>query len=111
LEGSDINHAMIVLADEATALLHGRDCLEQMHETVETMSKGEGESTDGLPRIFVTVSDFMGDGVRPCRSVYMDLKLGDKVEKMLDDSLLEVVPKLGDMMITDETAVLPTCQL
>jgi tyrosyl-tRNA synthetase len=77
LEGSNTNHAKIVLADEATALLHGTDCLEQMHETVETMSKGEGESTDGLPRIFVTVSDFMGDGVHPCRSVY-GIEISDK---------------------------------
>jgi tyrosyl-tRNA synthetase len=64
LEGSEINKAKIVLADEATAMLHGRDCLPQIHETIENMFKGGGESTDGLPRVFVSAADLEGDGKR-----------------------------------------------
>ena len=68
--GKDINKAKIVLADEATALLHGRECLAAIHETVEQMFKsksknGGGGSTESLPRIFVTADDLAaGDGIR-----------------------------------------------
>mmetsp|Transcript_9476 Transcript_9476/g.14002 ORF Transcript_9476/g.14002 Transcript_9476/m.14002 type:complete len:531 (+) Transcript_9476:122-1714(+) len=69
-KGADINKAKIVLADEATALLHGRDCLETIHETVDSMFKSKGgakgkiESTEGLPRIFITKDDLSGEGMR-----------------------------------------------
>jgi len=53
LEGAGINEAKIVLADEATALLHGRDCLPVIHETIKNMFSGDGVSTEGLPRVFV----------------------------------------------------------
>jgi tyrosyl-tRNA synthetase len=55
-EGADINKAKIILADEATALLHGRDCLDAIHNTIESMfATGKGAaSTEGLPRVYVT---------------------------------------------------------
>lgn len=55
-EGADINKAKIILADEATALLHGRECLGAIHKTIETMfASGTGSSsTEGLPRTYVT---------------------------------------------------------
>jgi tyrosyl-tRNA synthetase len=62
LTGADINSAKVVLADEATTMLHGRDCLAQIHDTTENMFSGAGESTDGLPRIFVT-EDELSEGV------------------------------------------------
>jgi tyrosyl-tRNA synthetase len=62
LQGAEINNAKIVLADEATALLHGRDCLINIQETAKNMFLGTGESTDGLTRIFVTESE-LKDGV------------------------------------------------
>jgi len=57
LEGADINEAKVILADEATTMLHGRECLQPIHETAENMFKGSGESTEGLPRVFVSTSD------------------------------------------------------
>lgn len=57
LQGADINKAKVILADEATALLHGRDCLGAIHETVDNMFKGSGASTEGLPRAFVKKSE------------------------------------------------------
>lgn len=74
MEGSAINQAKIVLADEATAMLHGRDSLKQIHQTVENMFKGSGESTDGLPRIFVEASELEGDGKR-FADLFMELEL------------------------------------
>jgi tyrosyl-tRNA synthetase len=71
LEGADINKAKIVLADEATAMLHGRVCLPQIHETIQTMfssDKGDAQSTESLPRVFVSSKEVEGDGIR-----YLDL--------------------------------------
>jgi tyrosyl-tRNA synthetase len=104
LEGYDINQAKIVLADEATAMLHGRDCLAQIHETVENMFKGAGESTDGLPRIFVTAADLEGDGKR-LADLFLEL---DLVSSKKDARRLIAGggAKLGDEKIEDEAASL-----
>jgi len=62
LEGADINQAKVVLADEATALLHGKDCLDAIHQTIKNMFSGDGESTEGLPRVFVKKDQLEGEG-------------------------------------------------
>ena len=64
LEGADINKAKEILADEATALLHGSDCLPSIHETIKSMFKGGGQSLDSLPRIIVSADDLSGEGAR-----------------------------------------------
>jgi len=66
LTGKDINKAKIVLADEATKLLHGEECLQQIQDTIKTMfSKGsKSESTESLPRIFISAADMEGEGKR-----------------------------------------------
>jgi tyrosyl-tRNA synthetase len=92
------------LADEATALLHGRVCLEQIHETVENMFKGAGESTDGLPRVYVTVSDLMGDG-RPLTDLFWELELATS-RKDARRLIAGGGAKLEDEKITDEAATL-----
>merc|ERR1711937_899667 len=106
LEGSAINQAKIVLADEATAMLHGRGCLTQIHQTVENMFKGAGESTDGLPRVFVNQSDLEGDGKR-FADLFLELNLtkSKKEERRL---IAGGGAKMGDEKITDETATLTT---
>lgn len=62
LEGAGINEAKVVLADEATALLHGRECLKKIHQTTQNMFDGAGESTEGLARVFVSADD-VSEGV------------------------------------------------
>jgi len=57
LKGADINKAKVILADEATAMLHGRDALPKIHQTIQTMFTGNGQSTHSLPRIFVSKQD------------------------------------------------------
>ena len=74
LEGADVNKAKVILADEATALLHGRDCLNAIHETVANMFKGSGASTESLPRVFVKKSD-LGEGGGRYLDLFVTLKL------------------------------------
>jgi tyrosyl-tRNA synthetase len=72
LQGQDINQAKMVLADEATAMLHGRDCLAQIRETATNMFTGAGESTEGLPRILISASDLQGEG-KPFADLFLEL--------------------------------------
>lgn len=52
-EGAALNAAKIRLADEATSLLHGSDCLDQIHATALSLFAGEGDGADldSLPRV------------------------------------------------------------
>ena len=104
LKGADINKAKIVLADEATAMLHGRDCLAQIHETIENMFKGAGESTDGLPRIFVSVEDIGGEGKR-FADLFLELKLASS-KKDARRLIAGGGARLGEDKIESETAAL-----
>ena len=104
MEGSAINQAKIVLADEATAMLHGKDCLAEIHQTVENMFKGAGESTDGLPRIFVEASELEGDGKR-FADLFMDLEL-TKSKKEARRLIAGGGAKVDGEKIADEMAAL-----
>lgn len=59
LEGSELNRIKRILADEATSLLHGRDCLAQIHSTVDSLfaNKGGPEDLGSLPQIQLTATD------------------------------------------------------
>lgn len=75
-EGADINKAKIILADEATSLLHGRDCLESIHKTIQTMfSDNGGSSTEGLSRVFVTKDAFENEKGVSILDLFVQLKL------------------------------------
>jgi tyrosyl-tRNA synthetase len=45
LEGADINKAKVVLADEATKMLHGEACLAEIHATVANLFSGSAASS------------------------------------------------------------------
>mmetsp|Transcript_16248 Transcript_16248/g.54643 ORF Transcript_16248/g.54643 Transcript_16248/m.54643 type:complete len:476 (+) Transcript_16248:1-1428(+) len=64
LEGQAINEAKKVLADQATSMLHGRECLAAIHETVEQLfgSKDgkQGVDADTLPSVDVPAADLAG---------------------------------------------------
>lgn len=66
LQGSDLNRVKQLLADEATALLHGQDCLSAIHETAATLftHAAGGGSLDELPQVQLTAEDFQRDAVK-----------------------------------------------
>lgn len=75
LQGADINQAKIVLADEATALLHGRECLSNIHQTIKNMFKGAGQSTEGLARVMVTQEELEDAGGYGILDAFVKLEL------------------------------------
>ncbi len=62
LGGAEINEAKKVLANEATALLHGRDAAEVAAETARKTFE-EGVVADSLPTVNVPTSEAIGMGV------------------------------------------------
>lgn len=50
LKGKEVNEAKKILADETTAMIHGREVLEGIHAAAASVFEGEGEGTT-LPSI------------------------------------------------------------
>jgi tyrosyl-tRNA synthetase len=106
LQGAEINKAKIVLADEATALLHGRECLKAIHDTVDSMFKGGKSaqaSTEGLNRIFISDEEATA-GVKFI-DLFVQLSLANS-KKEARRLIQGGGAKLGEEKITDENAVL-----
>jgi tyrosyl-tRNA synthetase len=57
LQGEEINESKKVLADEATALLHGRDVLDEIHETAKSLFGGGSGSSNAIPCFFYEKSE------------------------------------------------------
>jgi len=57
LEGAEINEAKKILADHATALAHGPDCLFHIHNTVAQLFEHQSGSLDSLPIFELSMAD------------------------------------------------------
>lgn len=111
--GSDINKAKIILADEATALLHGRECLPGIHGTISGMFGGEGGGdgigTEGLTRTEVYEVDVAPGcgGSGGIKIVDLLVRLGLASSKKDAKRLIAGGgAKLGEEKIVDEDAIL-----
>ena len=62
LEGADINTAKIVLANEATRLLHGADAAKAAEQTA-TQTFEQGGAAEGLPTEDISIDDLNSFGV------------------------------------------------
>lgn len=61
LEGAELNEAKKTLADEATTLAHGKDCLAQIHETAAKLfEEKSGGDLSSLPTIQITQAELDG---------------------------------------------------
>eukprot|EP01041_Mallomonas_annulata_P011810 gene11810-24741_t len=66
-EGSALNEAKKILADAATTMLHGPDCLPKIHATVQSLYGGngaDGNDLDSLPTISEAKRLIKGGGAR-----------------------------------------------
>lgn len=62
LEGSEINHAKEVLADEVTRLAHGQDALDKVKESIKSTFGGSGVNLEAIPTVEVSHT-LLHDGV------------------------------------------------
>jgi tyrosyl-tRNA synthetase len=97
LSGSDINQAKIVLATEATALLHGREAALAAEQTARETFQGHGTGAD-LP----TLS--LGDGMNVAHAL---TTLGfTPSNKEAKRKVAEGAVRLDDSVVTDPGLVL-----
>jgi len=98
LEGKEINEAKIILADEATSLLHGADKLESIKETAKSLFGGGGKSDANLPTVSGAVGSYVLD-------LYIDLgfaKSKGEVRRLIGQG----GARLNDVKIEDQERVL-----
>ena len=61
LQGAGFNAAKILLADEATSMLHGSACLQEIHKTAASLFAGTrsgSQDVESLQKIELTAADF-----------------------------------------------------
>lgn len=95
LQGSEINSAKIILADAATALIHGDAVLPNIHEAVASVfNKGQG-GLDGLPQFVISKNEcpitldnlFVQCGLAPSKGAFRRLVEGKGVKA--NDTIIE----------------------
>lgn len=109
LEGAALNDVKVRLADEATKLLHGEECLAEIHSTVKSLySKGGGDDLSSLPQIQLEAVDISVEGNTSVVSVVdMLLKAGMAASKGEAKRLIKAGgAKVNDAKVSDEYATL-----
>jgi tyrosyl-tRNA synthetase len=101
-EGAELNAAKVILADEATRLLHGGECLEQIHATAQSLfagGKGGKVDLDSLPRVEI-------EGAFPIPVVDLLVKAAFAASKGEAKRLIKGGgARVNDEKVTDEGAV------
>lgn len=106
LEGAEINEAKKILADRATAFLHGEEAVKEARATAQKLFEAQGATTledASLPTLFLTKAE-LSTGAS-----ILDLfcRLGLANSKGEARRLIEGGgARLNDVQITDETMVL-----
>ena len=108
LQGAAINEAKKRLADEATAMLHGPDCLEEIRATAAALftSAAAGGGTAALPRVEVTATELADGGVAVI-DLFLRLEFGKskgEVRRLVSGG----GARLNDEKISDADLVLDT---
>ena len=109
-EGADLNQAKILLADEATKLLHGEECLSSIHETVQSLfSAGGGSNLDSLPKVTLDgdYSDKIAKGVLLVVDLVLKAELApskNEAKKLIRNGGIRV----NDAKVVDEFAIVST---
>jgi len=97
LEGSEINEAKIILANEVTALLHGADAAAAAEATAREVFE-KGGAGDDLPTLALTADD-IGDGISIVQLITRSglAKSGKEAKRLISDN----GARLNDAPLTD----------
>lgn len=85
-------------------MMHGKECLGPIKETIKSMFTGKGQSTESLPRIFVSAEDLSGEGVK-FLDLFTELKLGNS-KKEIRRLIQGGGAKINDEKISNENGIL-----
>ena len=107
LEGSDINEAKIVLANEVTKLLHGKDAAAAVEATAREVFE-KGGVGDDLPTLTLTADD-VSDGISVVQLIVRSglAGSGKEAKRLIADN----GAKMNDEALTDAGMVLQAADL
>ena len=107
LQGSEINEAKIVLANEVTALCHGREAAEAAEATAREVFEKGGTGED-LPTLQLT-PDEIGDGISVVQLITRSglTKSGKEAKRLIADH----GARLNDAPLTDASLMIDTAAL
>lgn len=107
LEGSDINEAKIVLANEVTKLLHGKDAAAAAEATAREVFE-KGGVGDDLPTLTLTADD-VSDGISVVQLIVRSglAGSGKEAKRLIADN----GAKMNDEALTDAGMVLQAADL
>ena len=107
LEGSEINEAKIVLANEVTTLLHGAEAARAAEATAREVFE-KGGMGDDLPTLTLTAAD-LGDGLPVVQLIARSglAKSGKEARRLITDN----GARLNDQLITDTSLIVTASDL
>lgn len=116
LTGAELNAVKVVLADEATRLLHGEACLAGIHQAVQALfatqfAAAAAATTDleSLEQVVLTRADFLPSGepdAVQCAVVDLLVKAGFAASKNAARRLIaQGGAKVNDVKVDDEAAL------
>ena len=107
LEGSDINDAKIVLANEVTKLAHGEDAAKAAEATAREVFE-KGGTGDDLPTITLSADD-IGDGISIVQLIVKSglVKSGKEAKRLISENGAKVddAPLSNAGLMLDQTAL------
>mmetsp|Transcript_14680 Transcript_14680/g.47994 ORF Transcript_14680/g.47994 Transcript_14680/m.47994 type:complete len:472 (+) Transcript_14680:64-1479(+) len=103
LQGAEINEAKVVLADEATRMLHGSECLAEIRATAAALFSSGGGSTASLKR--VTLSAPEAEAGVPVVDLFISLELG-KSKGEIKRLIASGGAKMNDVKIDDPAVMI-----
>jgi tyrosyl-tRNA synthetase len=101
LQGSDVNVAKTALANEATAMLHGREAATQAHATAAATFAGGG-SGDALPTVTKPLDAFIGTRIAEALREAGLVESNGEAKRHIKAGAVS----LNNTPVTDETAAL-----
>jgi tyrosyl-tRNA synthetase len=101
LKGVEINHAKIILADEATRLCHGIEAAKKAKATAQTTFGDKGMS-DGLHQVTINSADVASLSVISALNMVGFAKSNGEARRLIRGG----GAKLNDNAITDEDAMI-----
>ena len=107
LGGSEINEAKVILANEVTALLHGRDAADAAHATAREVFE-KGGVGDDLPTLTLSAED-VGDGISITQLILRSglVKSGKEAKRLISES----GAKINDEAVGDAGVMITVADL
>ena len=108
LEGSEINEAKVILANEATTMAHGADAAEAAEATAREVFEKGGVGED-LPTALIAASELSEDGISVVQLLVKSglVGTGKEAKRLISDG----GARLNDELVTEAGTMITAAQL